>query len=45
MLPAVRAFVDHFAQAFSVMRGRGRMLVPEQNNKVGLPAACDEART
>lgn len=25
-LTAVRAFVDHFAQAFSVMRGRGRML-------------------
>ena len=30
MLPAVRAFVYHFAQAFSVMRGRGRMLVPDQ---------------
>src|SRR5882672_5190856 len=29
MLPAVRAFVDHFAQAFSVMRGRGRMLVSD----------------
>jgi hypothetical protein len=38
MLPAVRAFVDHFAQAFSVMRGRGRMLVPDQNEKS--PAAA-----
>jgi DNA-binding transcriptional LysR family regulator len=34
MLPAVRAFVDHFAQAFSIMRGRGRMLVPDQNEKI-----------
>jgi DNA-binding transcriptional LysR family regulator len=33
MLPAVRAFVDHFAKAFSVMRGRGRMLVPDQNDR------------
>jgi len=33
MLPAVRAFVDHFAQAFSVMRGRGRMLVPDQKRE------------
>jgi DNA-binding transcriptional LysR family regulator len=45
MLPAVRAFVDHFAQAFSVMRGRGRMFVPDPNDKVGLPAAGDKART
>jgi DNA-binding transcriptional LysR family regulator len=45
MLPAVRAFIDHFAQAFSVMRGRGRLLVPDQNDKVGLPAAGDGART
>jgi DNA-binding transcriptional LysR family regulator len=34
MLPAVRAFVDHFAEAFSTMRGRGRMLVPDQNEKI-----------
>src|ERR1700737_163498 len=34
MLPAVRAFVDHFAEAFSIMRGRGRMLVPGQNEKI-----------
>src|SRR5260370_38668410 len=34
MLPAVRAVVDHFAHAFSVMRGRGRMLVPDQNEKI-----------
>ncbi|MDB5403258.1 MAG: LysR-family transcriptional regulator [Rhodopila sp.] len=34
MLPAVRAFVDHFAQAFSVMRGRGRMLVPDRDDRV-----------
>jgi len=33
MLPAVRAFVDHFAEAFSIMRGRGRMLVPDENEK------------
>ena len=45
MLPAVRAFVDHFAQAFSVMRGRGRMLVPEQNENVRIEAAGDEIRT
>jgi DNA-binding transcriptional LysR family regulator len=45
MLPAVRAFVDHFAQAFSVMRGRGRMLVPDQNEKVGMRAAGDEVGT
>jgi DNA-binding transcriptional LysR family regulator len=45
MLPAVRAFVDHFAQAFSVMRGRGRMLVPDQSEKVGIHAAGDEIRT
>jgi hypothetical protein len=45
MLPAVRAFVDHFAEAFSVMRGRGRMLVPYQSEKVGVPAAGDEIRT
>jgi hypothetical protein len=38
MLPAVRAFIDHFAQAFSVMRRRGRMLVPDQNQKS--PAAA-----
>jgi DNA-binding transcriptional LysR family regulator len=38
MLPAVRAFIDHFAQAFSVMRGRGRMLVPDHNEKS--PAAA-----
>jgi DNA-binding transcriptional LysR family regulator len=44
MLPAVRAFVDHFAQAFSIMRGRGRMLVPNQNEKVGIHAAGDEIR-
>jgi hypothetical protein len=31
--PAVRAFVDHFAQAFSAMRGRGRMLVPDQKRE------------
>jgi len=43
--PAVRAFVDHFAQAFSVMRGRGRMLVPDQNEKVGMRAAGDEVGT
>ena len=34
MLPAVRAFVDHFAEAFSIMRGRGRMLVPDENEKI-----------
>jgi hypothetical protein len=34
MLPAVRAFVDHFAQAFSVMHWRGRMLVPDENEKI-----------
>jgi len=45
MLPAVRAFVDHFAEAFSVMRGRGRMLVPDRNEKVGKPASDDEMRT
>jgi DNA-binding transcriptional LysR family regulator len=45
MLPAVRAFVDHFAQAFSVMRGRGRMLVPDQSEKVGVHAAGLEIRT
>jgi hypothetical protein len=45
MLPAVRAFVDHFAQAFSVMRDRGRMLVPDQNEKIGMHAAGDEAGT
>lgn len=45
MLPAVRAFVDHFAQAFSVMRGRGRMLVPDRNEKVGMRAAGDEVGT
>jgi hypothetical protein len=45
MLPAVRAFVDHFAQAFSIMRGRGRMLVPDQNEKFGIHAAGDEIRT
>jgi DNA-binding transcriptional LysR family regulator len=28
MLPTVRAFVDHFAQAFSAMRGKERMPVP-----------------
>ena len=44
MLPAVRAFVDHFAQAFSVMRGRGRMLVPDQNEKIGMHAASGEIR-
>jgi len=43
--PAVRAFVDHFAQAFSVMRGRGRMLVPDQNEKVGMRGAGDEVGT
>jgi DNA-binding transcriptional LysR family regulator len=45
MLPAVRAFIDHFAEAFSVMRGRGRLLVPDQNEKVGIPAAGDDIRT
>jgi DNA-binding transcriptional LysR family regulator len=45
MLPAVRAFVDHFAQAFSVMRGRGRMLVPDQNENIRIRAAGDEIRT
>ena len=45
MLPAVRAFVDHFAEAFSVMRGRGRLLVPDQNEKIGTHAAGDEIRT
>jgi hypothetical protein len=28
MLPTVRAFVDHFAQAFSAMRGKERMPMP-----------------
>jgi DNA-binding transcriptional LysR family regulator len=42
MLPAVRAFVDHFAQAFSVMRGRGRMLVPDQNEQVRVHAAGEK---
>jgi DNA-binding transcriptional LysR family regulator len=44
MLLAVRAFIDHFAEAFSVMRGRGRLLVPDQNDKVRMHAAGDEIR-
>jgi DNA-binding transcriptional LysR family regulator len=44
MLPAVRAFIDHFAEAFSVMRAHGRLLVPDQNEKVGMHAG-DEIRT